>query len=81
VEEQVEEDWMKKEMLCYSLKVSTFYLEMLMYYKDKNELPPIYELKKMIDQKGELLESKFRLTYGTIFSLLLAKDINVRTPF
>lgn len=68
-------------MLCYSLKVSTFYLEMLMYYKDKNELPPIYELKKMIDQKGELLESKFRLTYGTIFSLLLAKDINVRTPF
>ena len=81
MEEQVEEDWMKKEMLCYSLKVSTFYLEMLMYYKDKNELPPIYELKKMIDQKGELLESKFRLTYGTIFSLLLAKDINVRTPF
>ena len=32
----------------------------------------------MIDQKGEILESKFRLTYGTIFSLLLARDINVK---
>jgi len=44
---------------------------------DKAELPPTYELKKIIDQKGEILESKFRLTYGTIFNLLLAKEINV----
>jgi len=49
----------------------------VLFVKNKGDLPPTYELKKIIDQKGELLESKFRLTYGTIFNLLLAKEINV----
>ena len=31
----------------------------------------------MVMNKGELLKSKFRLTYGIILNLITAEDINV----
>jgi len=46
-------------------------------FKDSYELPRAFDLKEVVDQKGEELQSKFRLTYGIIFNLLLAKEINV----
>lgn len=35
------------------------------------------DMKKIVDHKGELLESKFKMTYGIILNLLTAKDIDV----
>jgi len=49
----------------------------IIFFGDVRHLPSSMSLKNIVDHKGEQLESKFRLTYGTIFNLLLAKDINV----
>jgi len=49
----------------------------LLYIKDLRDLPSIADLKSMIMHKGELLSSKFRLTYNIILNLMTADDINV----
>lgn len=48
---------------------------------DFNELPMSHDLKNIIDHKGETLESKFRLSYGIIFNLLLSREISVYFDF
>ena len=44
-----------------------------------HELPRSLDLKDVVDHKGEELQSKFRLSYGIIFNLLLAKEKDVIT--
>jgi len=77
VEELEEEVWMIKEMSSFLLEVIYYLRALLTTYQELRDFPPSDDLKKIIDHKGELLESKFRLTYGIIFNLLLSKEINV----
>ena len=49
----------------------------IIFFNDVKQLPNSIAIKGIVDHKGEELQSKFRLTYGTIFNLLLAKEINV----
>jgi len=51
---------------------------MLKKILDFQDFPQVKDLKDIIDHKGEQLQSKFRLTYGIIFNLLLSKEINVK---
>ncbi len=53
----------------------------LRVFLDFQDFPQVKDLKDIIDHKGEQLQSKFRLTYGIIFNLLLSKEINVNGMF
>ena len=49
----------------------------IIYMNDVKQMPEPDILKGIVDHPGELLESKFKLTYGIILNLLTAKDMNV----
>ena len=49
----------------------------LLFIRELRDLPSIGDLKSMIMHKGEMLCSKFRLTYNIILNLMTAEDINV----
>ena len=44
----------------------------------KNEVPDIRELQETMMGKAQLLESKFRITYSMILSLLRKKDMRIQ---
>ena len=54
----------------------------VIYLNEINWLPESSaEMKKIVDHKGESLESKFKMTYGIILNLLTAKDIDVKLKY
>jgi superfamily II RNA helicase len=44
----------------------------------KNEIPDMRELQEIMQGKAQLLESKFRITYSMILSLLRKKDMRIQ---
>lgn len=46
--------------------------------KDPNHLPDSDEMIRMMDYPGEMLNSKFKVTYQIILNLYTNKDINVQ---
>jgi superfamily II RNA helicase len=44
----------------------------------KNEVPDVRDLKEIMMGKAQLLESKFRITYSMILSLLRKKDMRIQ---
>lgn len=49
----------------------------LLFQNDINKMPNAVSLDLMINNSGEQLESKFRLTYKIILNLLTAQDMNI----
>lgn len=44
----------------------------IIYIKDAKKLPSRPDMKKMVENPGEMLESKFQVTYNIILNLLTA---------
>lgn len=49
----------------------------VLFMNEVNWLPYLSDMKKIVDHKGESLQSKFKMTYEIILNLLTAKDIDV----
>lgn len=47
--------------------------------KDPNQLPEPSDMAKMMDNPGEMLTSKFRVTYQIILNLYTSKEMNVQS--
>lgn len=48
----------------------------IIYVNDATKLPDEFNVKTMVDSKGQLLESKFKITYSVILNLLTVKDMD-----
>lgn len=49
----------------------------VLFMNELNWLPFHTDMKKIVDHKGESLQSKFKMTYEIILNLLTAKDIDI----
>ena len=49
----------------------------VLFMNELNWLPLHTDMKKIVDHKGESLQSKFKMTYEIILNLLTAKDIDI----
>ena len=49
----------------------------VLFMNELNWLPIASDMKKVVDHKGESLQSKFKMTYEIILNLLTAKDIDI----
>lgn len=49
----------------------------IIYVNDAKSLPTEFAMKEMVDNPGQLLESKFKITYTIILNLITMKEMEV----